>query len=293
MSTTRLVPGARVVRGLAAIGAAGMLSLFAGTAAAHADGTDSTATSTSTSESSSADVQTSTAVSSAAAPLSVAANSSTASSSAANDCPSAVQIVVDSITVSGSTVTVSFTHTGSECPDATSSVLHVHENLLSTPHSGSDAVHQLNRDFDITPGFADSVSLPLLEAVDGKCFVQIDVHASGVNHGQFFPTATCPSQSISPSQSVSESSTPSQVVNPPSPPAVSSSSRAVPSTSPIVLVNSPTPVLPNTGSRAQNPLLLGISLLLAGSLLLVAGRPGSRWRAGLRAAGTLWSSGRH
>jgi LPXTG-motif cell wall-anchored protein len=172
-------------------------------------------------------------------------------------------------------------------------VLHVHENLLSTPHSGSDAI-QLNRDFDITPGFGDSVSLPLLDAVEGKCFVQIDVHASGVNHGQFFPTATCPSESVSPSQSVSASSTPSQVVNPPTPPAATSSSRAVPpASSPVALVNPPPPVLANTGSRSQNPLLLGISLLLAGSVLLAAGRPGSRWRAGLRAASTLWASGRH
>jgi len=273
------------------MGAAGMLSLFAGTAAAHADGTDSTAPSTSAAESSAADA--STTASATAAPLSVAANSSSTESSAApNNCPSVVQIVLGSITVSGSTVTVSFTHTGTECPDATSSVLHVHENLLSTPNSGSDPVHQLNQDFDITPGFADSVSLPLLDAVEGKCFVQVDVHASGVNRGRFFPTATCPS----PSQSISASSTPSQVVNPPTPPAATSSSRTVvpPASTPVAQVNAPTPpTLANTGSRSQNPLLIGISLLLAGSIMLAAGRPGNRWRAGLRAASTLWASGRH
>jgi hypothetical protein len=297
MSTTRLAPGVRVVRGLAAVGAAGMLSLFAGTAAAHADGSDSTATSTSAAESSTADAQTSTATSAAAAPLSVAANSSSAeSSSASSNCPSVVQIVLGSTTVSGGTVTVSFTHTGTECPDAASSVLHVHENLLSTPNSGSDAVHQLNRDYDVTPGFANSVSLPLLDAVEGKCFVQVDVHAGGVNHGRFFPTETCPSESVSPSQSVSASSTPSQVVNPPSPPAATSSSRPVPpasSPAPLVNASSPPPALASTGSRAQNPLLLGISLLLAGSLLLAVGRPGSRWRDRLRFASTLWANGRH
>jgi hypothetical protein len=299
MSTIRLVPGARAVRGLAAVGAAGMLSLFVGTAVAQADDPASTATSSSAAESSSADGQTSSAASS------TAASSSEASSSAANNCPSAVQIVLGSITVSGSTVTVSFTHTGSECPDATSSVLHVHENLLAVPQAGSDSV-QLNRDFSITPGFGNSVSLPLLEAVDGKCFVQIDVHANGVARGRFFPTATCPSESVSPSQSVSasesvsssvsssesSSSSPSQVVNPPTPPA-GSSAAGQSNSSPVVLVNSPTPVLASTGSRARNPLLVGFGLLLAGFMLLVAGRPGSRWRAGLRSASTLWASGRH
>ena len=53
-------------------------------------------------------------------------------------------IVLDSITVSGNQVTVSFTHTGTDCPDAAPSVLHVHENLLSAPHAGSDPV-QLNQ----------------------------------------------------------------------------------------------------------------------------------------------------
>jgi LPXTG-motif cell wall-anchored protein len=53
------------------------------------------------------------------------------------------------------------------------------------------------------------------------------------------------------------------------------------------------PVLPNTGARAQSPLVLGTSLLLAGAMLLAAGLPGRRWRIGLRAARTLWAGGRH
>jgi hypothetical protein len=286
MSNIRLVSGVRVVRGFAALAAAGMLTLFASTAAAHADESASAATATTTSASLTADTQTSTAESSTAA-----SSTAASSSSAANNCPSSVQITLGSIVVNGSQVVVSFTHTGTECPDAKSSVLHVHENLLRVPHSGSDAV-QLNRDYDVTPGFADSVTLPLLEAVDGKCFVQIDVHANGVNHGQFFPTATCPSESVSPSSSTS----PSQVVNPPSPPAGSSSAPTkvvVPEEStPAALVNPP-PALAQTGARAQNPLVIGASLLLAGSMLLLAGRPGRRWHSGLRLARTLWANGRH
>jgi hypothetical protein len=202
-----------------------------------------------------------------------------------------VQIVLDSITVAGNQVTISFTHTGPECPDASPSVLHVHENLLRAPHAGSDPV-QLNKDFNIGPGSGNSVTVPLLDAVDGKCFVQVDAHASGVNRGQFFPTATCPSSS----SSASESSSPSQVVNPPSPPAGPSSTNRVvvpPASSPAPLANQGGPVLASTGARAVNPLVIGASLLLAGAMLLAAGAPGRRWRTGLRAARTSWAGGRH
>ncbi|HEX4727921.1 MAG TPA: hypothetical protein VH298_08990 [Jatrophihabitans sp.] len=189
---------------------------------------------------------------------------------------------------------MSFTHTGIDCPDAAPSVLHLHENLLSTPHAGSDPI-QLNRDFDIAPDSADSVTVPLLDGVEGKCFVQVDVHAGGVNRGQFFPTATCPSATPSQSVSPSQSTSPSQVVNPPTPPASSTPAKVVvpPVSSPTSLAQQDVPVLASTGVKAQNPLVLGGSLLLAGAMLLAAGLPGRRWRTGLRTARTLWAGGRH
>jgi hypothetical protein len=287
MSTTRPQPGARVARTLAATAAAGTLTFFAGMAAAQADDSGSAAPSSSDVVSAQPQV---TAVTSA-----TAADSDT-SSAAADNCPATVVIVLGSITVSGNQVTVSFTHTGPECPNAASAVLHVHENLLSTPNSGSDPI-QLNKDFDIGPGSGNSVTVPLLDGVEGKCFVQVDAHASGVNRGRFFPTAVCPSSSPSQSVSPSQSTSQSQIVNPPTPPSSSSPAKVV-----VPPVSSPTaqaqeqnsaPVLASTGTRAQNPLVLGASLLLAGAMLLAAGLPGQRWRTGLRALRTLRAGGRH
>jgi hypothetical protein len=273
---------------MAATAAAGTLTFFVGIATAQAD------------DSSSAAPNGSAAVPAQPQVTVVTTNTATAtdsaSSSAANNCPATVVIVLGSITVSGNQVTVSFTHTGIDCPDAAPSVLHLHENLLSTPHAGSDPI-QLNRDFDIAPDSADSVTVPLLDGVEGKCFVQVDVHASGVNRGQFFPTATCPSATPSQSVSPSQSTSPSQVVNPPTPPASSTPAKVV-----VPPVSNPTqqaqqqnaaPALPNTGARTQSPLVLGTSLLLAGAMLLAAGLPGRRWRTGLRTARTLWAGGRH
>ena len=205
MNTTRPLSGARLARVAVATAAAGTMTFFLGMAAAQAD------------DSSSAAPNGSAAV--PAQPQVTVVNTGTATASASSSCPATVAIVLGSISVSGNQVTVSFTHTGTECPDAASSVLHVHENLLSTPHAGSDPVHQSNRDFTIGPDSANSVTVALLDGVEGKCFVQVDVHAGGVNRGQFFPTETCPSASPSQSVSPSQSTSPSQVVNPPTPPA--------------------------------------------------------------------------
>jgi hypothetical protein len=295
MSTMRTLPGGRVARAMAATAAAGTLTFFVGLATAQADVSGSAAPNGSAAVPAQPQVTVVTTTTAATA-TDTATVTDTATSSAANNCPATVVIVLSSITVSGGQVTVSFSHTGTECPDAAPSVLHVHENLLSAPHAGSDPVHQLNQNFNIGPDFGDSVTVPLLDAVEGKCFVQVDAHASGVNRGQFFPTATCPSSSPSQSVSPSQSTSPSQVVNPPSPPAgPSSSSKAVvpPVSSPTALTNQEGPVLASTGVKAQNPLLLGASLLLAGAMLLAAGLPGRRWRTGIRAARTIWAGGRH
>jgi len=295
MSTNRSLPRGRVTRAVVATAAVGTLTFFVGIAAAQADASSSAAPNGSAAVPAQPQVTVVTTTTAATA-TDTATVTDTASSSAANNCPASVVIVLDSITVSGGQVTVSFSHTGAECPDAAPSVLHVHENLLSAPHAGSDPVHQLNQNFNIGPGSGNSVTVPLLDAVEGKCFVQVDAHASGVNRGQFFPTATCPSSSPSQSVSPSQSTSPSQVVNPPSPPAgPSSSSKAVvpPVSSPTALTNQEGPVLASTGVKAQNPLLLGTTLLLAGAMLLAAGLPGRRWRTGLRAARTIWAGGRH
>lgn len=293
MSTTRTLPGGRVARVLAATAAAGTLTFFLGMAAAQADDSGSAAPNGSAAVPAQPQV---TVVTTTTAATDTTTATDTASSSPANNCPATVAIVLGSITVSGNQVTVSFTHTGTECPDAMPSVLHLHENLLATPHAGSDPVHQSNNDFNIGPDFGNSVTVPLLDGVEGKCFVQVDAHASGVNRGQFFPTQACPSSSPSQSVSPSQSTSPSQVVNPPSPPAgPSSSSKAVvpPVASPSKQSNQDGPVLASTGVKAQSPLVLGGSLLLAGGMLLAAGLPGRRWRTGLRAARSMVAGGRH
>jgi LPXTG-motif cell wall-anchored protein len=290
----------------AAIGA-GTLALFGPTATAYAVDQSGQTTAAPVATASSSDsavaagiaTQTSSAVS-ATTSSATAASSTTASTSTPSPtavCPAQVQIVLTSISVSGDTVLVSFTHTGVECPDATSSVLHVHENLVRTAHAGSDPV-QSNRDFAVTPSFGNSVTVPLLEAVEGKCFVQVDVHANGAAHGQFFPTATCPSTtpstSVSPSQSVSASQStspsqsiePSQAVNPP--PLGSTTPATTPSQA--VAIRSEAPTLPLTGARSQNLLVLAGLLLGIGGLLLVASRlhpTGRRGQYSIASSGTV------
>ena len=281
----------------AAVGA-GTLALFGPTAAAYAadlagQTTAAPAATASSSDSAvaagiAAQTATSTVTLSSTAASSSTASTSTASSSSASPtvaCPAQVQIVLTSISVSGSTVLVSFTHTGVECPDATSSVLHVHENLLRTAHAGSDPI-QLNRDFTVTPGFANSVTVPLLEAVEGKCFVQVDVHANGAARGQFFPTASCPSTTPSSSVSPSQSTLPSLVVNPPPP--GSTTPATIPSQA--VAIRSEPPTLPLTGARSQNLLVVAGLLLGVGGLLLAASRlhpTGRRGQFRIASSGTV------
>jgi|GEM_PF-5795524 len=210
------------------------------------------------------------------------------SSSSAPSCPAQVQITLGRITVSNGVVTIPFTHTGQGCSSARPALLHVHQNLLSAPRAGSDPVHQRNDDFSIGPNHADQVTVPLLQAVAGKCFVQVDAHASGTARGQFFPTAICPSPSQSspaPSSSASSSS-PAQSSTPPSsttrtstpPPSTSQSflsASASRSSAAFTLVpvahQSPTPSsgsLASTGTSPAAPLGLAAVLLIAGGWLM-------------------------
>lgn len=317
MAKIRIVSRTQAICWWTAVIGAGTLALFGPTAAAYAadvSGQTTAAPAATTSASDSAvaagvATQTSSATSTAtslpavastSAATSSVATSSTATTSTASTssapptavCPAQVQIVLTSMSVSGNTVLVSFTHTGLECPDATSSLLHVHENLVPTAHAGSDPV-QLNRDFTVTPGFATSVTVPLLDAVEGKCFVQVDVHANGAAHGQFFSTASCPSTtpstsvsasqstSVSPSQSVA----PTEVVNPPVP-----SGSTTPATSSSQAIAARSETLPLTGTPSQSLLVLAVLLLGVGGLLMAASRlciTGRRGQYSIASSGTV------
>lgn len=153
------------------------------------------------------------------------------SSSAAAECPDQVQVTLGRMSVSNGMVTISFSHNGHGCPAALPTRLHIHQNLLMTPQAGSDPVHQRNTDYDIGPDSAETVTEPLLESADGKCFVQVDAHASGQARGQFFPTTTCssaPPTSPATSSTVPSSTAPSSTA----PSSTAPSSTAPSSTAP-------------------------------------------------------------
>jgi hypothetical protein len=170
-----------------------------------------------------------TATRSASATTGTPASSDQATSRAAAACPDQVRITLGRMTVSGGMVTISFTHNAHGCPSARPALLHLHQNLLTTPRAGSDPVHQWNADLLIGPSHGDGVTVPLLESADGKCFVQVDAHASGDTRGQFFPTTTC--SSASPSTSASSSTAPSTSASSSTAPSTSASTSTAPSTS--------------------------------------------------------------
>jgi hypothetical protein len=221
------------------------------------------------------------------------------SGSSAASCPARVRITLGGIAVSNGAVTISFTHTGHGCSSARPTLLHVHQNLLVAPGAGSDPDHQRNDDFSIGGNHADQVTVPLLESVAGKCFVQVDAHADGSARGRFFPTATCPSPSqSSPSQSSPAPSTstlstsPAQSSSPPSSSAQSStlptSTSMAPSTSqsflsasatrasvglsfvPVAQQSQPPPsgALASTGVDPAVPVGLAVILLVTGAWLM-------------------------
>jgi hypothetical protein len=149
-------------------------------------------------------------------------------------CPARVSIILGRIIVDNGVVTITFTHTGQGCSSAQPVLVHVHQNLLAAPRAGSDPAHQRNDDVSVGPDSADQVTVPLLRAVPGKCFVQVDVHAGGTARGRFFPTATCPSpgsSSPAPSSSAPSSSASSSSVSSSTAPTSTPPPSTAPSTS--------------------------------------------------------------
>jgi len=257
----------------------------------HADATPSRAGSSGSTESGSTVPARGVALASSSASNSSASSSSNASSSPAPACPDQVSVILGRMSVAGGVVTISFTHDAQNCPVARPALLHVHQNLLTTPQAGSDPEHQSNADFQIGPSHPDFVTVPLLESADGKCFVQVDAHVSGSSRGQFFPTTTCSSSSSSspaPSSTARTSTPPTPTSSAPSTSqsfesasasrssgGQSSFSVAQQSSSP------PTGSLASTGYRTATPLGLAVALLLAGG---VAAEQDSPAAPALRAA---------
>jgi hypothetical protein len=189
-----------------------------------------------------------------ATPSTSSASGSSESSTATATCPDQVRITLGKITVSGGMVTFSFTHNAHGCPSAKPALLHLHQNLLSAPVAGSDPEHQWNADLSIGPNSAEGVTVPLLESADGKCFVQVDAHASGQTRGQFFPTTTC--SSASPSTSASTSTAPSTTASTSTAPSTTASTSTAPSSSSAVPTRTSQSFLPESTSRTSAPLTL-------------------------------------
>ena len=202
-----------------------------------------------------------TATRSASAMTGTPASSDKATSRAAAACPDQVRITLGRMTVSGGMVTISFTHNAHGCPSARPALLHLHQNLLRTPRAGSDPVHQWNSDLLIGPSHGDGVTVPLLESADGKCFVQVDAHASGDTRGQFFPTTTCSSASPSPpaSSSTAPSTPASSSTAPTSSSTAPASSSTVPASSSTVPTSSST--VPSTPASSPAPSTTSQSVL--------------------------------
>lgn len=197
-----------------------------------------------------------------ASPAGSSSSENSASGSAGSGCPAQISVELGSITLSAGTVSVNFSHNGHNCPSARPAEMHLHQNLVSSPQAGSDPVHQWNKDLLIGASFGNEVSFPLLQAADGKCFVQVDVKVTGsAPHGKFFPTTTCPSPvetSVAPS-STAHTSTPPSTSSASSSSASSSSattstaasSTAASSSSSSVPSSAQTSVLPESASRSS------------------------------------------
>ena len=235
--------------------------------------------------------------SSSAGSSSSAGGTATGTATTSQSCPSTVQISSVSIALQGDTVVVRIQHTGQGCPDATPATLHAHQNLLASPHAGSNPDHQWNKDYSVGSDFADSIRFELLAAADGDCFVQVDVHAGSIRHGSFFPTGPCESSSAPASSTAPESSSAPASSSAPESSTAAESSSAVPSSSSaessiagssatrssatvpafsssvaaVVIGDTSTPLqsglLASTGVRAGVPLGLAVLLIGFGTVL--------------------------
>ncbi|HEU5268917.1 MAG TPA: hypothetical protein VFU36_03265 [Jatrophihabitans sp.] len=273
----------RVGRSFVAILLSGFIAavtgLFLALGNAPAGAVGATTTTGSDTQSSSASVssssQSSSASESSSAPRTSVSESSSAphssSTSQSASCGAAVQItsVHISPTLSDGNVVITIAHTGQGCPNATPATLHVHQDLLASPHAGSNPQHQSNQNFQIGPDFGDTVTVPLLTSVDDLCFVQVDVHAGSIHHGRFFPTTTC--GSVSPTES---SSAPSSSSAPASSSVAAESSSLASSEVAAVATTAPGPTGPlaSTGVLVSVPVLLALALIAAGFLLNRAAR---------------------
>jgi hypothetical protein len=190
--------------------------------------------------------------------------------SSPGDCPTKVTITsvtIDKNLDGSGNVVVNIEHDGQNCPDAKPTTLHIHQNLGKTPTAGSDSV-QSNVNYSVGPTFGNSVTFALLSAVEGKCFVQVDASADGIRRGKFFPTGTCPSESIVPSSSA---------VIPP--PVIHSSAEAASSSLPSVtptVSKTPAPQLAFTGASTAGPVGAAGLLIGSGAWLMAAGRRRTR-----------------
>lgn len=285
MTTSKLLRAPLAHRSGALLAAAFLLLAGvrdADAAPSMAGSTGSTGSSTAGSAvSRSASATTSASASSDTATSSVTATSTGAtSSSTASACPAQVRITLGKMTVSGGMLTVAFTHNAHNCPSARPALLHIHQNLLTTPRAGSDPVHQWNADLRIGPSHPDGVTVPLLKSADGKCFVQVDAHASGQTRGQFFPTTTC--SSASPSTPASSSSVPTSTAATPTSAAPSTTSQSFlpestsrTSAARTVVAAGQSPPggsLASTGSSVAAPVGVAAGLLIAGAWLMVLSR---------------------
>jgi hypothetical protein len=213
-------------------------------------------------------------------------------------CSGTVRLSDVDLSVSGGQVVVTFDHTTTGCP----TTLHVHENLLSSPNAGSNSSHQLNQDFTITANGPSRVSVPLLSAVTGFCWVQADAHWSGGAVGEFFRTATCitpfsgsnpPPTSETPTPVIHTVTTPPPTTTPStpvihttpsSPTETTTATVPVPPTGPTTSQGVLPPVSVQTGQQAIQPVAnrwpmstivvgtIAVLLILGGGLALLVRR---------------------
>jgi hypothetical protein len=165
-----------------------------------------------------------------------------------------VLIELGGVIDNGATATVPYTISGCVGSDR----LHIHQNLLASPTAGSDSEHQSNYNFDITVDSPTEQTVPLLDGVAGKCWIQFDYSTARERHGAFLRTPTCPTETPTPpptsSLPPSSSSAPSTSTVPSTHPVPSSSAA----TSTSVVPHSSQPA-PQVTSSAVVPVVASVA----------------------------------